>query len=133
MATNVGRMTGSTFETESLTRLHWLGIALAAITGAVHLALGVLFLDFAAGVLAPENAQPLSFVLAGVAFFVASLLVLVDYRRKLLYLVGIPFTAIQVVLYFVLNWPDVLSPAGIGDKVVQVALIVVLVVLYRRE
>jgi len=126
-------MSGSTFETASLTRLHWLGIALAAITGAVHLALGVLFLDPAAGVLAPENAQPLSFVLAGIAFFIAPLLVLVDYRRRLLYLVGIPFTGIQVVLYFVLNWPNVFGPAGIGDKVVQAALIAVLVVLYRRE
>lgn len=112
------------FETESLTPLHWIGIVLASITGIVHLYFGILAIDTAQGV---------SFVLAGVAFFVAILLLLLDVRRRLLYLVGIPFTGIQVVLYFVFNWPDVLSPGGIGDKIVQVALIAILVVLYRRE
>jgi hypothetical protein len=126
-------MSRSTFETASLTRLHWLGIVLTLVTGGVHLAFGVRFLDPTAGVLSPANAQPLSFVLAGIAFFVAVLLLLFDFRRRLLYLVGIPFTGVQVVLYFVLNWPDVLNPGGIGDKMVQVTLIVVLVVLYRRE
>jgi hypothetical protein len=122
---------GSTFETASLTRLHWLGIALALVTGVIHLVLGVRFLDPAGGL--ATNAQPVSFVLAGIAFGLACLLVALDYRRRLLYLVGVPFTGIQVVLYFVLNWPNVLSPGGVVDKVVQVALIGVLVVLYRRE
>jgi len=112
------------FETASLTRLHWIGIVLAVITGVVHLYFGVLALDTLQGV---------SFVLAGIAFFVAVLLLLLDFRRRLLYLVGIPFTGVQVVLYFYLNWPDVLSPGGIGDKAVQVALIAILIVLYRRE
>ncbi|WP_251341943.1 DUF7475 family protein [Haloplanus halophilus] len=114
----------STFETASLTRLHWFGVALAAVTGLVHLYFGVLAIDTLQGV---------SFVLAGVAFFVAILLLLVGYRRRLLYLVGIPFTGVQILLYFYLNWPNVLGPGGIGDKVVQVTLIAVLVVLYRRE
>lgn len=117
-------MTRSTLETASLTRLHWLGIVLAVVTGAVHLYFGILALDTLQGV---------SFVLAGIAFFVAVLLLLLDFRRRLLYLVGIPFTGVQVVLYFVLNWPNVLNPGGIGDKVVQVSLIAILVVLYRRE
>jgi len=117
-------MSGSTVDTASLTRLHWLGIVLAVVTGAVHLYFGILALDTLQGV---------SFVLAGIAFLVAILLLLFDFRRRLLYLVGIPFTGIQVSLYFALNWPDVLNPGGIGDKVVQVALIAVLVVLYRRE
>jgi hypothetical protein len=64
---------------------------------------------------------------------VAAGLVVVDYRRRLIYLVGIPFTAVQIVLYFYLNWPNVISPLGIGDKVVQTGLIAILVVLYRRE
>ena len=72
-------------------------------------------------------------ILAGIAFVVAVFLVLLDFHRRLLYLVGIPFVGIQVVLYFVLNWPDVLNPGGIGDKVVQVTLIAILFVLYRRE
>jgi hypothetical protein len=114
----------TTFETESLTRLHWVGIALAIVTGIVHLYFGVLALN---------TLQGASFVLAGIAFFVAVFLLLLDVRRRLLYLVGIPFVGVQVVLYFVLNWPDVLNPGGIGDKVVQVALIAILIVLYRRE
>ncbi|RCU47176.1 hypothetical protein DU504_07615 [Haloplanus salinus] len=114
----------TTFETESLTRLHWIGIVLAALTGIVHLYFGVLALD---------TLQGASFVLAGIAFFVAIGLLLLDVRRPLLYLAGIPFTGVQVVLYFYLNWPNVLSPGGIGDKVVQVALIAILVILYRRE
>lgn len=114
----------TTFETASLTTLHWAGITLAAVTGVIHLVLGVRFLDSPLGI---------SFVLAGVAFFVAVLLLLVDYRRRLLYLVGVPFTGIQVVLYFPANWPDVFSPIGLGDKVVQVTLIAILLVLYRRE
>ncbi|MFB6255418.1 MAG: hypothetical protein ABEH58_01615 [Haloplanus sp.] len=112
------------FETESLTPLHWIGAVLASLTGVVHLYFGVLAIGTVQGV---------SFVLAGVALFVAILLLLLDVRRRLLYLVGVPFTGVQVVLYFVLNWPNVLSPGGIGDKVVQVSLIAILVVLYRRE
>ncbi|WP_299331270.1 DUF7475 family protein [Haloplanus sp.] len=114
----------STSETASLTTLHRVGIALAAITGVIHLAFGALAID---------TAQGISFVLAGIAFFVAAGLVVVDYRRRLIYLVGIPFTAVQIVLYFYLNWPNVISPLGIGDKVVQTGLIAILVVLYRRE
>jgi hypothetical protein len=98
--------------------LHWAGIVLAAITGVIHLWLGVNF--------APE---PL-----GISFLVAGVIVaiLVDYRRQLLYLLGIPFTAGQIVAWAALNAPD-FSPPGIADKIVQVLLIVVLVVLYRQS
>lgn len=111
-------------QTESLTGLHWAGIVLALLTGVIHLFLGVRFIDSPLGV---------SFILAGLGFVGAVVLLLVDYRRRLLYLVGIPFTAIQIVLYFVLNWPDVVSPIGIGDKLIQLGLVAVLVVLYRQE
>ena len=113
-------MSNTSIETTSLSTLHWIGIALAAVTGVVHLGIGVAFADVLLG-------------LAGIGFFGAIALLLMNVRRKLLYLVGIPYTGIQVVLYFVFNWPDVFSPVGIGDKVVQVALVAVLVVLYRRE
>ena len=110
-------------QTESLTSLHWAGVVLALLTGLIHLALGVRFAPSPVGI---------SFILAGLGFFGAVVLLLLDYRRRLLYLVGIPFTAIQIVLYFPLNWPDVVSPIGLGDKVIQLALVAVLVVLYRR-
>lgn len=114
---------GISLQTESLTGLHWLAIVLSVVSGVIHLVLGVSF--------APEPLG-ISFLLAGVAFLVAVVLVLVDVRRRQLYLLGIPFTALQVVLYFVVNWPDVVSPIGIVDKVAQVVLIAALVVLYRR-
>ncbi|MFW5918240.1 MAG: DUF7475 family protein [Haloferacaceae archaeon] len=119
MATN----SEPTVALESLTGVHWLGIGLAAITGLIHLWLGISFVG-----------EPMgwSFLFAGVVFFLGIVAVLVDYRRRLLYLLGIPFTAGQIPLWYVANAPD-LSPLGIGDKVVQVALIVVLIVLYRRE
>lgn len=112
------------FQTDSLTRLHWVGIALALLSGVIHLVLGVPAVPSGLGV---------AFVLAAVAFFVGVVLVLVGYRRRLVYLVGIPFVGVQFVLYFAFNWPNVLNPAGVVDKLAQAALVVVLVVLYRRE
>jgi hypothetical protein len=109
--------------TDSLTPVHWLGIALAVVTGVLHLVLGVSFGLGGFGI---------SFVVAGLGFFGGCAAVLVDYRRRLVYLLGIPFTLGQVVAWYVVNAPD-FSPLGLFDKVVQVALVVVLVVLLRRE
>jgi hypothetical protein len=109
--------------TASLTTLHWAGIALAAITGLVHLWLGVSFAPSPMGI---------SFLFAGVVFLAAIGGVVLDVRRRLLYSLGIPFTAGQVPIWLAVNWPD-LGAIGIADKVVQVALIAVLVVLYRRS
>jgi hypothetical protein len=116
--------TGSRLRTDSLTGLHWVGIALALLSGVIHLVLGIGGLPSPLGI---------SFLLAAGGFFGAVVLVLLNYRRRLVYLVGVPFVAIQFVLYFVLNWPDVWNPGGIIDKVAQAALIVVLLVLYRRS
>jgi hypothetical protein len=114
---------GLSLRTDSLSQLHWVGIALAAVTGVIHLVLGVSFIT-----------EPLgwSFIIAAVGYFGGIAGVLVDYRRRLLYLLGIPFTAGQIVAWYVVNAPD-FSPLGIGDKVVQVVLIVVLALLYRQE
>ncbi|SFC33428.1 hypothetical protein SAMN05444422_10758 [Halobiforma haloterrestris] len=63
-------------------------------------------------------------------------LVIVGYRRPLVYLLGIPFTAGQIVLWYVVNEPTAggdLSSAEVVDKVAQMLLIGALVVLYRRE
>lgn len=111
------------FDLGSLGPLHWTGIALAVITGVIHLYLGVSFIDDSLGV---------PFLVAGGGFLAGSLAVLLDYRRRLVYLLGIPFTLGQIVAWYALNAPD-FGAMGIGDKIVQVALVVVLVVLYRRE
>ena len=118
-----GTQTGSGLATASLTSLHWLGIALSAITGAIHLWLGVSFAPSPIG---------LSFLFAGIVFLAAIVAVLFDVRRRLLYLLGVPFTAGQIPIWLAVNWPD-LGAIGIADKVVQAALLGVLVVLYRRS
>lgn len=113
-------------ETETLTPLHWVAILLAAITGVVHLVLGIQFFP---------GAQPISFLLAGLGFFGAIVLFLIDYRRRQLYLLGVPYTALQILLYLWINQranPEI-TPTEAIDKTVQVLLIVVLIVLYRRE
>lgn len=126
----------SRLETASLTPLHWAAVVLAAITGVIHLLLGV------SGLLGSEvigTGLGAAFLLAGLGFFGAIVLLLVDYRRPLLYALGIPYTAAQIVLWYALNFDsvsDMLANAGaMGyvDKVVQVVLIVVLAVLYLRE
>lgn len=111
----------------SLTPLHWTAIGLAVVTGLVHLLLGIDFLPHWMGVV---------FVLAAGGFFGAVVLFALEARRRLLYLVGIPYTGVQIVLWYALNQPagvgDLSAPEAI-DKVAQVLLIVTLVVLYRRE
>lgn len=114
---------GLSLRTDSLTTLHWVGIVLALVTGVIHLALGASFITSPLG---------WAFLFAGVGFLAGIVGVLVDYRRRLLYLLGVPFTAGQIPIWYALNAPDI-SALGIGDKVVQVLLVVVLVVLYRRE
>jgi hypothetical protein len=114
----------------SLNALHWVGIVAALVTAAVHLRLGV------GGLPLPLR---ISFLLAGLGFVGAVVLVLLDYRRRTVYAVGIPFTLVQIVLWYALNFaggtksfPADVGTLGAVDKVAQVVLIAVLVVLLRR-
>ena len=125
-ATNSGLI-----DRQTLTPLHYLGILLAVITGVIHLQLGVGFISSPLGI---------SFLFAGVVFVLASAAILANYRRRLLYGLGIPFTAGQIVLWYVLNFAmgPQSFPADVGtlatiDKVAQVLLIVVLIALLQRE
>lgn len=114
------------FDTGSLTAVHWIAIALAAISGVIHLLLGVIV---------PVLALQASFLFAGIGFFVGIGLVLVDYRRPLVYLLGIPFTAGQVVLWYVIVGPTLgtIEVLDAVDKLTQAVLVVLLFVLYTRE
>jgi hypothetical protein len=117
-----------TLALETVTPLHWAGVVLAAITGVLHL---VLTVQLGLGSLVGLGG---SFLVAGVGFFAGAGAVVADYRRRQFYLLGIPFTAGQIVLWYVLNDPSFSGVTlGIVDKVVQVALIGVLAVLYSRE
>ena len=113
----------------SLTGLHWLGIVAAVVSAAVHLLLGVRMLPSAVGI---------SFVLAGLGFLGAVVLVLLDYRRRAVYAVGIPFTLVQILLWYYVNFvtlgksfPAEVGTLGAIDKVAQVVLLAVLVALLR--
>jgi 4-amino-4-deoxy-L-arabinose transferase-like glycosyltransferase len=119
-------MSQSRLETASLTPLHWVAVVLAAVTGVIHLVLGVMF--FPGGL-------PISFLLAGAGYVGAIALFLRNYRRRQLYLAGVGYTAIQIVLYLLINQRSdpAISPVEGIDKAAQILLIVVLVVLYRRE
>lgn len=114
------------FETDSLTSTHWLAIAMAAVSGTIHLLLSAIV---------PDLVLRVSFLLAGVGFFGAITLVLVDYGRTLLYLLGIPFTGVQIVLWYAVVGPTVatLDVLDVVDKLAQFVLIGLLVVLYARE
>lgn len=113
------RRRGIGFSTAGLTGLHYAAMGLAAITGVIHL-----YLYYVQG-FAP-------FLLASLGFFGAIGLILVlPAYRPWLYLVGIPYTLVQMAGWIAAGMPDFVL--GVVDKVVQVALIALLVVLYRRE
>lgn len=120
--------------TDSLGGLHWLAILLAAASGAVHLFLGASAF-FGSVIPLPLG---IAFLLAGLGFFGAIALVLIGWRRRLVYLAGIPFTAIQIVLWYQFNYVGTgqsvtsAGPIEIADKVAQVVLILILVDLYLR-
>lgn len=116
-------------EIESLPGLAWVGILAALVSAIVHLVLGVRMVPSGMGI---------SFVLAGLGFLGAIGLVLFGIRRRAVYAVGIPFTLVQIVLWYVVNFANGSKafPADIGtlgavDKVAQVVLIAVLLVLLR--
>jgi hypothetical protein len=121
---------GLALETASLGGLHWFGIALALISGAAHLVLGARMVPSAMGI---------SFLLAGLGFVGAVVLIFLNYRRRAVYAVGIPFVLVQILLWYLLNfaWGPKVFPADVGtlgaiDKVAQLLLLGVLIVLLRQ-
>lgn len=104
---------------ESLATLDWVAVVLAVATGAIHVYLYM-----------TEDWLP--FLLAGAGFFGAiALLVALPRYRHWLYPVGALFVLSQIVGYLLLP----LGPLWIGvlDKVIQVALLVALVQLFRTS
>ena len=119
--------------TESLGGLHWVGILAALVSAAIHLLLGVRM-----SISMSPSAMSISFVLAGLGFLGGIALVVLDRNRRAVYAVGIPFTLIQIVLWYYVNFaagpksfPADIGTLGAVDKVAQVVLVAVLVVLLR--
>lgn len=116
---------------DALGPLHYLGVIAALVSGLIHLRLGVNFAPSGLG---------LSFIFAGVVFLAASAAVVANYRRGLIYRLGIPFTLGQIVLWYYVNFaaggksfPADVGTLGALDKVAQVVLVAVLGVLISRE
>ncbi len=114
---------------ESPPTVAWIGVLAAAVSGAIHLRLGVGNAPSPLGI---------SFLLAGVAFFIAAGFVVAGYRRRTVYVVGVPFTLIQIATWYYANFAagEKSFPADVGtlgavDKIAQLLLIAVLVVLLR--
>lgn len=100
---------------ESLTQLQWVAVALVVITGVLHAYAGVV-----------EGRIPVA--LAGVGYADALVLFFRGYRRRLLTLIGIPYTAVQIPIWLVVK--SEYGMVDYVDKTVQVVLILVLVYLY---
>ena len=110
----------------SMGTLDWIGCVLAVLLGVVYLYLG--FGDF------PETLG-IAFVLAGVGYFGAVVLALIDYRRRLVYRMGIGYNALLFVLYFVINGIDVSELIGLAGivKLAQAVFVVLLGALIGRN
>ena len=106
------------FDAEKMSWAHWLGAVLAAVTGVLHV---YLYVD--------EGFVP--FLFAGVVFLAAVVALLLNLYRRLLYVLGIPFTAGQIVMWAAQGMPSM--DVAIIDKPVQVVLILVLVYLFLNE
>jgi CHASE2 domain-containing sensor protein len=121
------------FSTESLRGPHWVGILAALVSAVIHVLLGVRM-----SISMSPSAMSISFILAGLGFLAGIVLVVLDRRRRAVYAVGIPFTLLQIVLWYYLNFaagpksfPADIGTLGAVDKVAQVVLVAVLVVLLR--
>lgn len=129
----------ATVRTDALTGTHWVGIVAALVSAVVHLVLGVAFLgDYASQGATISLTMGLAFLVATAGFLAGVWLVVTDRYRTTMYLLGIPFTAGQIVFWYVFNSPGLpappsISPLSAADKTAQVALIAVLAALYSRE
>ncbi|MDR9411625.1 MAG: hypothetical protein RI544_03890 [Haloquadratum sp.] len=118
----------ATIHWERFGPLHFVGFITAFVSGVVHLVLGVQAFPSGFGI---------AFLFAAVMFFVGIAAVMYDIYPRRMYQLGIPFTAGQIVLWYVGNQPTLSSllqsPAAIVDKLAQVILIIVLIQLLRTE
>lgn len=113
------RRSGFHLRTEGFGSAHYAAMALAVVSGVVHLY--------------PYATQEyVPFLLAGLGFFGAIGLLLLTVRyRPWVYLAGIPYTVAQMVGWYVAGMPE--FTLGVFDKTVQLALIVLLAYLLVRS
>lgn len=118
--------TGTRLERDAMGSLDWVGVALAVL-------LGIAYLPLAIGEL--PNAVGISFLLAGLGYFGAVVLVLAGYRRGQVYGIGIGYNLVLIALYLLIQQPSVSDLAGFAGavKAAQALFAVLLVALLVRR
>jgi hypothetical protein len=118
--------TGTRLERDAMATLDWIGVGLAVL-------LGLSYLPIAIGLL--PSGLGIAFVLAGLGYFGAVVLVLAGYRRRQVYAVGTGYNALLIALYFLVNPEPISGLAGLAGavKLGQVLFIVLLAVLLVRR
>ena len=95
-------------------------VGLTVVTALIHIVLGVM----------SGGSFMIIFLLNGLGYLalLAGLYFLPQLagQRSLVRWALLGFTAVTFILYFVFNWPDIWSPMGLVDKVIELILIVFL-------
>ena len=95
-------------------------VALTVATALIHIVLGIM----------SGGTFMIIFLLNGIGYLalLAALFFLPQFagQRRMVRWALLAFTAVTFILYFAFNWPDVWSPLGIVDKVIELILIVLL-------
>ena len=107
------------FSADINSRLESMIIGLLAFTAITHLYAGV-----------TESAPPL--LLAGLGFLGGVGLYLREYKRSVLTLIAIPYTAVQIPLWYIAKAGN-FTLVGYADKIAQSVLIIALVALVIRQ
>ena len=100
--------TGTRLESDSMGTLDWAGVALAVL-------LGIAYFPIALGEI--PSVIGIAFLLAGLGYFGAIVLVLAGYRRSRVYAVGIAYNLLLIALYFLIQQPSLSELAGFGGAV----------------
>lgn len=117
VSVTMAEYTQAGIDTDGVPSLGWVAVALAIVTGVLHVYVGVV-----------EGRAPL--VLAGLGFGGGVALYLYGVRRRLLLLAGVAFTLFQIVAWAVVQ-AGAYTAVGYVDKTVQVLLVAVLLWLAR--
>lgn len=95
-------------------------VGLTVVTAVIHIVLGIV----------SGGTFLILFLLNGIGYLalLAALYFLPQMagQRSMVRWAFLAFTAVTFVLYFVFNWPDIWSPMGIVDKLIELVLIVLL-------